>query len=148
VTAKSPERPVSNTALAEELQVGAVLRDAEGHATTLAAVIREAAGASDLNEGSLGDGRDETKRNLLRLARSSFNSVEVFEDCSGGNSRLSYPLGCGGRSFFDQEVDHRCGWVSGCGEKSRPSRFFRFQVPDPFLFSFFVGLCCVSDTEG
>ena len=29
-----------------------------------------------------------------------------------------------------------------------PLRFFRFQVPDPFLFSFFVGLCCVSDTEG
>ena len=59
------------------------------------------------------------------------------------------PVGCGGRSFFDQEVGSQIsGWVSGCGEKSRPSRFFRFQVPDPFLFSFFVGLCCVSDTEG
>jgi hypothetical protein len=32
-----------------------------------------------------------------------FSSVKVFEDCSGGNSRLSYLLGCGGRSFFDQQ---------------------------------------------
>lgn len=42
--------------------------------------------------------------NLLRFAESSFSNVEVFEDCSGGNSRLSYLLGCGGRYFFDQEV--------------------------------------------
>jgi hypothetical protein len=137
VTAKSPERPVSNTALAEELQVGAVLRDAEGHATTLAAVIREVAGASDLNEGSLGDGRDETKRNLLRLARSSFNSVEVFEDCSGGNSRLSYPLGCGGRSFFDQEVGSQMRLGLGMWGEEPPFAFFSISSPGPIFIFFF-----------
>ena len=42
----------------------------------------------------------QTKRNFLPLVESSFSSVEVFEDCSGGNSRLSYLLGCGGRSFL------------------------------------------------
>jgi hypothetical protein len=40
---------------------------------------------------------------LLLSAGSSFSSFEVFEDCSGGNSRLSYLLWCGGRSFFDHE---------------------------------------------
>jgi hypothetical protein len=29
--------------------------------------------------------------------------ARLLADCSGGNSRLSYLLGCGGRSFFDQE---------------------------------------------
>jgi len=30
--------------------------------------------------------------------------ARLLGDCSGGNSRLSYLLRCGGRSFFDQEV--------------------------------------------
>jgi hypothetical protein len=30
--------------------------------------------------------------------------ARLLADCSGGNSRLSYLLGCGGRSFFDHEV--------------------------------------------
>jgi hypothetical protein len=38
--------------------------------------------------------------NLLRLTESSFNKVEVFEDCSGGNSRLSYLSGVGGGTFL------------------------------------------------
>ena len=29
--------------------------------------------------------------------------ARLLADCSGGNSRLSYLLGCGGRSFFDHE---------------------------------------------
>jgi hypothetical protein len=29
-----------------------------------------------------------------------------------------------------------------------PLAFFSVSSRDPFLFSFFVGLCCVSDTEG
>ena len=46
------------------------------------------------------DHRYRARTNLLLLAASSFSTVEVFEDCSGGNSRLSYLFGCGGRSFF------------------------------------------------
>src|SRR5258707_14515541 len=90
----------------------------------------------------------QTRRNLLLLTRSSFSSVEVFEDCSGGNSRLSYPLGCGGRSFFDQEIGSQMRLGLRVWGEEPPFAFFRFQVPDPFLFSFFLGLCCVSDTEG
>ena len=30
--------------------------------------------------------------------------ARLLADCSGGNSRLSYLLRCGGRSFFDQKV--------------------------------------------
>ena len=44
--------------------------------------------------------------------------ARLLADCSGGNSRLSYLLGCGGRSFFDQKradksrttgLNQRCG---------------------------------------
>jgi hypothetical protein len=70
----------------------------------------------------------ETKRNLLRLARSSFSSVEVFEDCSGGNSRLSYPLGCGGRSFFDQEIGWEVGRLGGGGSWRIGSKTTAFGV--------------------
>ena len=38
--------------------------------------------------------------NLLRLAESSFSNVEVFEDCSGGNSRPLHPSGVGGGHFL------------------------------------------------
>jgi hypothetical protein len=44
------------------------------------------------------------QQNLLILAETSFNTAEVFENCSGGNSRLSYLLWCGGRSFFNKEI--------------------------------------------
>src|SRR5438876_7690974 len=37
---------------------------------------------------------------LLPSARSSFSSVGVFEDCSGGNSRPSRPSGVGGGTFL------------------------------------------------
>src|SRR5437870_12136591 len=38
--------------------------------------------------------------NLLPLAGSSFSSLKVFYDCSGGNSRPSRPSGVGGGNFF------------------------------------------------
>src|SRR5438067_8315802 len=37
---------------------------------------------------------------LLRSAVSSFRSLKVFYDCSGGNSRPSRPSGVGGGNFF------------------------------------------------
>ena len=58
--------------------------------------------------------------------------ARLLADCSGGNSRLSYLLGCGGRSFFDQKradksrttgLNQRCGplifypwrlWLTDC----------------------------------
>ena len=54
--------------------------------------------------------------NLLPSAGSSFSSVEVFEDCSGGNSRLSYLLGCGGRYFFSFWLVFGLRCVSGTEE--------------------------------
>jgi hypothetical protein len=53
---------------------------------------------------------------LLLLAGSSFSTFEVFDDCSGGNSRLSCLLGCGGRYFFDQEI----GWEEDCSGEEQP----------------------------
>src|SRR5439155_21835106 len=41
---------------------------------------------------------------LLPLARSSFTSLEVFYDCSGGNSRPSHPSGVGGGNFLQTKV--------------------------------------------
>src|SRR5438874_11982071 len=41
--------------------------------------------------------------NLLPLAGSSFSSLKVFHDCSGGNSRPSRPSGVGGGNFFGDE---------------------------------------------
>ena len=56
-------------------------------------------GASDVNKGFVGDGRIKPSEICCyRL------EARLLADCSGGNSRLSYLLGCGGRSFFDQEV--------------------------------------------
>ena len=64
----------------------------------------------------------------MRLGKSSFRRLEVFEDCSGGNSRLSYLLGCGGRSFFDQEAVR----FGGCsGEEQPPS--IRVRVASYFF---------------
>ena len=64
----------------------------------------------------------------LPIAGSSFSTVEVFENCSGGNSRLSYLLGCGGRSFFDQEAVR----FGGCsGEEQPPS--IRVRVASYFF---------------
>jgi hypothetical protein len=40
------------------------------------------------------------RENLLPLAESSFSSLKVFHDCSGGNSRPSHPSGVGGGNFF------------------------------------------------
>src|SRR6266436_4787385 len=89
-----------------------------------------------------GNHRGQTKRNLLPLARSSFSSVEVFEDCSGGNSRLSYLLRCGGRSFFDQEVRSQMRLGLDVWEKSRPWFFFGFKSRTHFYFLF--SLVCVA----
>src|SRR6266404_526842 len=41
---------------------------------------------------------------LLRPAGSSFSSVKVFYDCSGGNSRPSRPSGVGGGNFLQTEI--------------------------------------------
>ena len=57
-----------------------------------------------------------TVENFLRLTERSFSSVEVFEDCSGGNSRLSYLLGCGGRYFFSLWIVFGLRCVSGTEE--------------------------------
>jgi hypothetical protein len=45
----------------------------------------------------------KTKRICLRLAGSPFSNVEVFEDCSGGNSRLSCLSGMGGGIFLSYQ---------------------------------------------
>ena len=42
--------------------------------------------------------------NLLPLAGSSFSSLKVFHDCSGGNSRPSRPSGVGGGNFLVTKV--------------------------------------------
>src|SRR5262249_11552856 len=41
---------------------------------------------------------------FARSAIVSRSVLSLAKDCSGGNSRLSYLLWCGGRSFFDQET--------------------------------------------
>jgi hypothetical protein len=43
--------------------------------------------------------------NLLPLAGSSFSSLKVFHDCSGGNSRPSRPSGVGGGNFLMAKSD-------------------------------------------
>ena len=43
----------------------------------------------------LGDGRIKPSKIICHWLE-----ARLLADCSGGNSRLSYPLGCGGRSFF------------------------------------------------
>ena len=135
-SARAPRRPVGNAALAEERHRWSGAARRGGRATTSAVLVRWADSASDLNKGFLDDSRVKPSEICCDWLEARLVAI-----CSGGNSRLSYLLGCGGRSFFDQE--NRI-----TGEISRPWRFFRFQVPDPFLFSFFVGLCCVSDNEG
>jgi len=76
--------------------VRAVLPDAETrHYVNWTNALRDS--ASDLNEGFLGDNPDQAEEICChRLER------RLLADCSGGNSRLSYLLRCGGRSFFDQ----------------------------------------------
>src|SRR5207237_2176821 len=44
-----------------------------------------------------------SRKNLLPPASSSFTSVEVFHDCSGGNSRPSRPSGVGGGTFLKRK---------------------------------------------
>jgi len=41
---------------------------------------------------------------LLRSSESSFTRLEVFYDCSGGNSRPSHPSGVGGGNFLQTKV--------------------------------------------
>jgi hypothetical protein len=91
--------------------------------------------------------------NLLRLAESSFSNVKVFEDCSGGNSRLSYLLGCGGRYFFDQEIGTaNAQTLAVWPDRRRPAEpafriLLRFQIPDfdlCFGLSFLCQLICLS----
>jgi hypothetical protein len=63
----------------------------------------------DLNKGFPGD---------LRIKPSEicchWLEARLLADCSGGNSRLSYLLGCGGRSFFlIKKSDRRYRTVRG-----------------------------------
>ena len=74
---KVAPKPVGNAALLKSGTVGA------------------ADGASDLNEGFLGDGR--IKPNEICCHRLE---ARLLADCSGGNSRLSYPSGVGGGHFL------------------------------------------------
>src|SRR4029450_10333960 len=46
-------------------------------------------------------------KNLLPLAKTSFSTVEVFHDCSGGNSRPSCLSGVGGGTFLMTEREWR-----------------------------------------
>ena len=60
---------------------------------------------------------------LLPPAPSSFSSVKVFYDCSGGNSRPSRPSGVGGGNFFaDQNLSLSscsCSCSRSCSTKLR-----------------------------
>jgi hypothetical protein len=40
-----------------------------------------------------------------------YKRIEVFDDCSGGNSRLSHLSGVGGGNFLDQRVYDDAGNV-------------------------------------
>ena len=66
-----------------------------------------------LKSGTVGaaDGARTSTKDFSATVRIKPNEIcchrleaRLLADCSGGNSRLSYLLGCGGRSFFDQEV--------------------------------------------
>jgi len=66
-----------------------------------------------LKSGTVGaaDGARTSTKDSSATARIKPNKIcchrleaRLLADCSGGNSRLSYLLGCGGRSFFDQEI--------------------------------------------
>jgi hypothetical protein len=78
----------------------------------------------------------QTNRKFVALAGISFSSVEVFNDCSGGNSRPSYLLWCGGRSFFDRETDSR-----GSDQQRNFDFFLGFLLPCRFYFPF--SLICI-----
>ena len=77
-----------------------------------------------------------------RLIASKFSKIVL-----GGTAASHTCSGVGGGHFLIKKSDH-----NAVGSRRLERRaalvFFRFSVPDPFLFSFFVGLCCVSDTEG
>src|SRR4029077_9338985 len=49
-------------------------------------------------------------RILLRPAGSSFSSLKVFNDCSGGNSRPSRPSGVGGGTFLRPGLRAATAW--------------------------------------
>ena len=49
-------------------------------------------------------------KKLLPPARSSFSSLEVFNDCSGGNSRPSRLSGVGGGTFFNDGQATKAVW--------------------------------------
>jgi hypothetical protein len=66
-----------------------------------------------LKSGTVGaaEGARTSTKDSPATARTKQNEIccyrleaSLLADCSGGNSRLSYLLWCGGRSFFDQEV--------------------------------------------
>jgi hypothetical protein len=49
----------------------------------------------------------------LRSAGSSFSSLEVFQDCSGGNSRPSRLSGVGGGNFLGRNPNLNDEEVTG-----------------------------------
>ncbi|HVH93169.1 MAG TPA: hypothetical protein VM783_17530, partial [Candidatus Acidoferrum sp.] len=86
----------------------------------------------DLNKGFLGDGRMTPSEICCQWLE-----VRLLADCSGGNSRLSYLLGCGGRSFFDQEVGSQMRLDLGVwGEEPPLAFFFGFKSGPIFIFFF------------
>ncbi len=77
-----------------------------------------------------------------RLIASKFSKIVL-----GGTAASHTCSGVGGGHFWSRsQITMRLGL--GVWREEPPWFFFGFSVPDPFLFSFFVGLCCVSDTEG
>ena len=88
--------------------------------------------------------------------------ARLLGDCSGGNSRLSYPSGVGGGHFLIKSritdiephygggtnsavpnpvTGHRSRLVWGLGRSAALGAFFRFQVPDFNPFLGFFSLC-------
>jgi len=76
-----------------------VLPDAEARATVSAAMIRYFDGAATPMKNFSATAPNKEELNLLPLARSSF-SWRLF----WGEQPPLTPVGCGGRSLFDQEV--------------------------------------------
>jgi hypothetical protein len=97
------------------------------------------------------------------LVASKFSKIVL-----GGTAASHTRSGVGGGHFLTKKSDHgyraarrdrtnsavpdpatgdRAVGSRGLGRSAALPSFFRFQVPDSFLFSFFVGLCW-GDTEG
>jgi hypothetical protein len=73
-----------------------------------------------------------------RLIASKFSKIVL-----GGTAASHTCSGVGGGHFLIKKSDHRCGWVSASGEKSRPWFFFGFKSRTHFYFLFSL-VCVVS----